>query len=48
MVDIDAQRTNLNIGSLKAPAQSISLLNGPLLIIGQGPFPQSNSRIIFV
>ena len=24
---------------LHAPAQSISLLNGPLIIIGQGPFP---------
>lgn len=24
---------------LQAPAQSISLLNGPLIIIGQGPFP---------
>ena len=24
---------------LQAPAQSINLLNGPLIIIGQGPFP---------
>merc|ERR1712137_1542671 len=26
--------------ALQAPAQSISLLNGPLIIIGQGPFPK--------
>ncbi|KAK4460561.1 hypothetical protein QBC42DRAFT_205529 [Cladorrhinum samala] len=26
--------------ALQAPAQSISLLNAPLIIIGQGPFPQ--------
>jgi hypothetical protein len=25
---------------LQAPAQSITLINGPLVIIGQGPFPQ--------
>jgi hypothetical protein len=25
--------------ALQAPAQSISLVNGPLLLIGQGPFP---------
>jgi len=24
---------------LQAPAQSISIINGPLIIIGQGPFP---------
>jgi hypothetical protein len=27
--------------ALQAPAQSISILNGPLIIIGQGPFPVS-------
>jgi hypothetical protein len=26
--------------ALQAPAQSISILNGPLIVIGQGPFPQ--------
>ncbi|OLN93971.1 hypothetical protein CCHL11_03473 [Colletotrichum chlorophyti] len=26
--------------ALQAPAQSITILNGPLIIIGQGPFPQ--------
>jgi hypothetical protein len=26
--------------ALQAPAQSISLVNGPLILIGQGPFPQ--------
>jgi hypothetical protein len=25
---------------LQAPAQSITIINGPLLIVGQGPFPQ--------
>jgi hypothetical protein len=25
--------------ALQAPAQSISLINGPLILIGQGPFP---------
>ena len=25
--------------ALQAPAQSISILNAPLIIIGQGPFP---------
>ncbi|KAK1997014.1 hypothetical protein LX36DRAFT_637070 [Colletotrichum falcatum] len=26
--------------ALQAPAQSINVINGPLIIIGQGPFPQ--------
>ncbi|CBX98951.1 hypothetical protein IAQ61_007440 [Plenodomus lingam] len=26
--------------ALQGPAQSISILNGPLILIGQGPFPQ--------
>ena len=26
--------------ALQAPAQSISLINGPLIIVNQGPFPQ--------
>jgi hypothetical protein len=26
--------------ALQAPAQSITIINGPLIIIGQGPFPQ--------
>ncbi|EAT82361.1 hypothetical protein HBI56_090270 [Parastagonospora nodorum] len=26
--------------ALQAPAQSINLINGPLILIGQGPFPQ--------
>eukprot|EP00243_Klebsormidium_subtile_P002994 TRINITY_DN16129_c0_g1_i1.p1 TRINITY_DN16129_c0_g1~~TRINITY_DN16129_c0_g1_i1.p1 ORF type:complete len:197 (-),score=53.42 TRINITY_DN16129_c0_g1_i1:269-859(-) len=26
--------------ALQAPAQSISIINGPLIVIGQGPFPQ--------
>ncbi|TDZ31637.1 hypothetical protein C8035_v001861 [Colletotrichum spinosum] len=26
--------------ALQAPAQSITIVNGPLIIIGQGPFPQ--------
>jgi hypothetical protein len=26
--------------ALQAPAQTITLVNGPLIIIGQGPFPQ--------
>jgi len=26
--------------ALQAPAQSITLINGPLIVIGQGPFPQ--------
>ncbi|KAL1794868.1 hypothetical protein ACET3X_006684 [Alternaria dauci] len=26
--------------ALQAPAQSITILNGPLIVIGQGPFPQ--------
>ncbi|KAK2007903.1 UVI-1 [Colletotrichum eremochloae] len=26
--------------ALQGPAQSITILNGPLIIIGQGPFPQ--------
>jgi hypothetical protein len=26
--------------ALQAPAQSISIINGPLILIGQGPFPQ--------
>jgi len=25
--------------ALQAPAQSITILNGPLILIGQGPFP---------
>lgn len=25
--------------ALQAPAQSITVLNGPLILIGQGPFP---------
>jgi hypothetical protein len=25
--------------ALQAPAQSITVINGPLIIIGQGPFP---------
>jgi len=25
--------------ALQAPAQSISIVNGPLILIGQGPFP---------
>jgi hypothetical protein len=25
--------------SLSAPAQSISIVNGPLIVVGQGPFP---------
>lgn len=30
---------------LQAPAQSITLINAPLIIIGQGPFPVSVSLI---
>jgi hypothetical protein len=26
--------------ALEAPAQSINLINGPMIIINQGPFPQ--------
>jgi hypothetical protein len=26
--------------ALQAPAQSITIVNGPLIVIGQGPFPQ--------
>jgi hypothetical protein len=26
--------------ALQAPAQSITIVNGPLIIIGQGPFPE--------
>ncbi|KAH6675856.1 hypothetical protein B0J14DRAFT_626301 [Halenospora varia] len=26
--------------ALQAPAQSINIINGPLIVIGQGPFPQ--------
>ncbi|KAF3027932.1 hypothetical protein E8E12_000129 [Didymella heteroderae] len=26
--------------ALQAPAQSISIINGPLIVIGQGPFPE--------
>lgn len=26
--------------ALQAPAQSITIINGPLIIVGQGPFPQ--------
>jgi hypothetical protein len=26
--------------ALQRPAQSISIINGPLILIGQGPFPQ--------
>jgi hypothetical protein len=26
--------------ALQAPAQSITIINGPLIIIGQGPFPE--------
>ncbi|KAI6546597.1 hypothetical protein MCOR05_000539 [Pyricularia oryzae] len=26
--------------AIQAPAQSITILNGPLIVIGQGPFPQ--------
>ncbi len=25
--------------ALQAPAQSITIINGPLIVIGQGPFP---------
>jgi uncharacterized cupredoxin-like copper-binding protein len=25
--------------ALQAPAQSLSIINGPLIVIGQGPFP---------
>ena len=25
--------------ALQAPAQSITIINGPLVLIGQGPFP---------
>jgi hypothetical protein len=27
--------------ALQAPAQSISIFNGPLILVGQGPFPVS-------
>lgn len=26
--------------ALQAPAQSITIINGPLIVVGQGPFPQ--------
>lgn len=26
--------------ALQAPAQSITVINGPLIVIGQGPYPQ--------
>lgn len=26
--------------ALQAPAQSLSIINGPLIVVGQGPFPQ--------
>jgi hypothetical protein len=26
--------------NLQAPAQSITIVNGPLIIVGQGPFPE--------
>lgn len=32
--------------ALQAPAQSINLTNGPLIIIGQGPFPQIISGLV--
>lgn len=48
MVEIDAQRTDLKIETLKPLAQSITLVNGPLIVVGLGPLPGSNSRIIFV
>ncbi len=28
--------------ALQAPAQSINIINGPLILIGQGPFPVSD------
>lgn len=32
--------------ALQAPAQSITIINGPLLVIGQGPFPQIISGFV--
>lgn len=29
--------------ALQAPAQSISIINGPLIVVGLGPFPVSTS-----
>lgn len=29
--------------ALQAPAQSITVVNGPLIIVGQGPFPVRNT-----
>ncbi|KAF1933716.1 UVI-1h [Didymella exigua CBS 183.55] len=35
-IDLITQKSQ----ALQAPAQSINLINGPLILIGQGPFPQ--------
>lgn len=32
--------------ALQGPAQSISIVNGPLLVIGQGPFPVRNVSLV--
>jgi hypothetical protein len=31
--------------ALQGPAQSISIINGPLILIGQGPFPVSETQL---
>jgi hypothetical protein len=39
IVNINALTTKSQ--ALQSPAQSISIINGPLIVIGQGPFPVS-------
>lgn len=34
--------------ALQAPAQSINIINGPLILIGQGPFPVGDSSNIML
>jgi hypothetical protein len=32
--------------AIQAPAQSITIINGPLIVIGLGPFPVSEPKVV--
>lgn len=44
----ELQKISSFILTLKPPAQSITVINAPLIVIGQGPLPKRNSNSIFI